>query len=489
MTTQQGVQYPRILSYPPNSVSSAGDEAIDLAATAGLVLDEWQKVCLRHMLAEKVDGRWAAFECGLVCSRQNGKGVVLAARELFGLYLGGERLQIHSAHLFETSLNHFQYLLGLIEGCPDLNRRVKSAGGVSNSHGKEGITLTSGASIRFRTRTKGGGRGLSADLVVIDEAQELPDAALAALLPTLSARSNPQVIYAGSAVDQEVHDHGVALARLRERSLAGDDPSLFWAEWSAPGDLGKITDAELDDHGNWAQANPALGLRVSADHMADERRSLSARSFATERLSIGDWPSTAVGTPPVVDPGRWAACADASSTIEGHKAFAFDVSQDRTTASIAVAGKRTDGLMAVAVLDCGKETGWIVDRLAQLVADHGGEVYVDERGPAAALISELERREIPHGELNTSEIAAATGSFFDAVMSGTLRHKAEPVLTAAVRDAVRRPLGERWTWKRQGADVTPLVACTIALYGAMNPPEPEIEPWFVSEDGNIFDRV
>jgi hypothetical protein len=46
-----------------------------------------------------------------VVPRQNGKGTILEARELAGLFLLGERLLIHSAHEQDTSLEHFRRLL------------------------------------------------------------------------------------------------------------------------------------------------------------------------------------------------------------------------------------------------------------------------------------------------------------------------------------------------------------------------------------------
>lgn len=108
---------PRIM-HAPAGPSSAGREAVDLAKLAGLVLDDWQALVLEHSLTERTDGRWAAFEVGLNVPRQNGKGSVLEARELAGLFLLGERLIIHSAHQFDTSLEAFRRLLFLIEDTP-----------------------------------------------------------------------------------------------------------------------------------------------------------------------------------------------------------------------------------------------------------------------------------------------------------------------------------------------------------------------------------
>jgi hypothetical protein len=44
----------------------------------------------------------------------------------------------------------------IIEGCSDLSRRVKT---IKRSHGQEGVYLSNGQRLRYKTRTKGGGRG------------------------------------------------------------------------------------------------------------------------------------------------------------------------------------------------------------------------------------------------------------------------------------------------------------------------------------------
>jgi hypothetical protein len=64
-----GDQRPRIESVPPR-LSSAGLEAVELAASAGIDLDPWQAHVLEQSLGERRDGKWAAFEVGLIVSRQ-----------------------------------------------------------------------------------------------------------------------------------------------------------------------------------------------------------------------------------------------------------------------------------------------------------------------------------------------------------------------------------------------------------------------------------
>src|SRR5215211_3903521 len=101
-----GAQAPRIRSVPEYE-TSAGVEAIEFCESFGLILDPWQQLCMMDMLGERPDGLWASMEFALLVARQNGKGSILLARELCGLYLFGEPLTLHSAHEFKTASEAF----------------------------------------------------------------------------------------------------------------------------------------------------------------------------------------------------------------------------------------------------------------------------------------------------------------------------------------------------------------------------------------------
>jgi hypothetical protein len=459
-----GHQRPRVCSVP-RFRSSAGAEAVDLARLAGLVLDPWEEFVLKNALGERPDGKWAAFEVGLVVSRQNGKGAVLEARELAGLFLLGERLIIHSAHQFDTSLEAFRRLLFLIEETPDFSRRVKR---VSKSHGEEGIELTTGQRIRFRTRTKGGGRGFTGDCLILDEAMILPESSHGALLPTLSARPNPQVWYTGSAVDQDVHEHGVVLSRVRERGLRGDDRSLAYFEWSVDIDIDAVDYEVAGDPQSWAVANPGLGIRISPEHVGREQQSMDPRTFAVERLGVGDWPRTDGLSGDGIDLADWAACVDKQSTAAERRWLAFDVAPDRSATSIGLAGVRDDGAPHIEVVAHRRGTEWVATELADLVVEHDAEgVICDATGPAAALLPKLEELNVQVTPVNAREHSQACGAFFDGVAQHALRHLGTAELAAAVRGAAKRPLGDSWAWSRKASsvDISPLVACTLAHWG------------------------
>lgn len=465
---------PRIRLVPDGEVSfELGDAAVELSATTGLVLDPWQADGLRASLALRPDRTWAAGEVGVCGPRQNGKNGITEARQLAALFLFAEfgvvrsldPLAVHTAHLNDTAAEAFRRLEMLIDASDELRCQVRR---ISRANGKEAIEVKSGERIRYRARTKGGGRGYGGDDLYLDEAMFLPEFGYGALRPILSARPNPQVWYTGSAVDQEIHDDGIVFARVRERAVERSDPRLAYIEWSLPYERpDDVPEEALTDPEAWAQANPAFGTRILAESVEAEQRSMAARSFTVERLNVGDWPDTDTSQH-VIDMLLWAGLADFDSEPDGPVCFAFDVAPDRSRASVAVAGKRSDGLGHIEVVERAPGTGWVAKRLAELVGKHECLApRCDGRGPAASLLPDLERLEIKVETVDASEMAQACGRFFDMAEQRDLRHLGTTELTNALKGAAQRPLGDAWAWSRKNSavDISPLVAATLALWG------------------------
>lgn len=463
-----GAPEPAILAVP-RYLSSTGLEAVEICALAGLNLDPWQQIVLAHSLGELKGGKWAAFEVGLAVPRQNGKTLLAVAREIVGLFLLGEKLLIHSAHQFDTSLEAFRLLVELIEGTPEFSRQVKK---VSRSHGEEGIELKNGQRIRFRTRTKGGGRGFTADCLILDEAMILAEAVIGALMPTLSARPNPQVWYLGSQVDKEVHEEGIVFARLRERAKTNPGwtkESLAFIEYGLekahPSD---VTPEEAKDTASAAKANPAYGVRISPQHISREQESMDARTFAVERLGVGDWPDPDEANKRKITPAQWAACTDPDSAPNDPICLSYDVSPDGRSAAISMAGLRSDGQAHGEVIDHRDGTNWVAQRLHDLDEQHNvQEVVGDKVGPGGELIPAIEALGVEVRQLSTNEVAAACGMISSDVAAKTFHHLGTPELASAVAGAISRPLGDRWAWTRVNShvDITPLVSVSLALWG------------------------
>ena len=136
-----------------------GDEAVEFARWCGLTLYPWQEDLLRDMCRTSDDGVWAAREVVVSVARQNGKGEVLLARELAGIFLFGERLIFHSAHFLDTAVDAQRRLFEVIESHPDLmgwwDDEFDGVPKASATNGKESRT------VRARCCSLGSWRGSS----------------------------------------------------------------------------------------------------------------------------------------------------------------------------------------------------------------------------------------------------------------------------------------------------------------------------------------
>lgn len=467
---------PRYQTVPP-ARSSAGQEATELIAVAGQPLDPWQSDVMTGGLGERANGKWSATEVAIVMPRQNGKGGCLEAKALHALFLSGSRLILWSAHEFKTAREGFLRVRDLVNNCDDLRKRVRA---VRVSHGEEGIELLDGRRLNFVARSRGSGRGFTGDDIILDEAYALTDEGMSALMPTVSARPNPQIWYASSAPLAG----SIVLRRICKRGRAGSR-NLAYFEWCA------ADGAASDDRQAWADANPALGIRISAESIERELDAMDENDFRRERLGIVSLDHA----DRVIPAERWDRILDPRSRIEGGRAFAVDVRPDRAQTAIAVAGVRADGRMHHEVVEYRPGTGWTVARIVELVDRWPTcAVALDATGPAAAFIPDLERAGIhvrregdpltgaPTGVLleamSTREMAQACGIFYDLVMDGRARRLDQEPVNTAIAGAIRYIRGDAWTWSRRDStvDICPLVAETMAGYAyAVHGGQPEQE--------------
>jgi len=470
----------------PKSDFTRGPDAIEVGEIASYQLDPYQKQYLNDGLGvvvvpstlhrdRRLVERWAASEVGIELSRQNGKSVAKEVRCIAGVYLFGERRIVYSAHKFETVMDAQQRIADALHSDPELKAEVKA---VRIGNGKEAIEFYSGQVIRFRTRTAGGGRGLDGDCVVLDESQALIDDHIAALMPLVSARPNPQLWYAGSAGGKT----STVQASLVRNCLAGKPNLVYW----------RFAADETDPAGSpqtWAKVNPALGRRITLMAIETEYNRMSRVKFGMERLGIGDYPR-AEGEDWVIPRRRWEAAEDQKSSMIGSVAFAVEVSWDMLNASIGVSGWRRDGSRHLEVIANEHGTAWVAEDLKGYLAKHEHlGVVLDPGGPANVLIGPLRDVGISTDAgnlrlLKSGDLTQAYGSLYTGLMAPKpiYRHTGSGVLTSALADAATRKVGGSTTWRRAGeADVSPLLAVTWAAHALSilekpkaPPPSPEL---------------
>lgn len=340
-------------------------------------------------------------------------------------------------------------------------------------------------------RSTGSGRGFTADLVILDEAYNLPAEAMAALLPTLSARPDPQIWYTSSAGMVESD----WLRKIRRRGMEGASKRLAYFEWSAQTEAKNFEQA-LEDREEWARANPALGIRIREEFIESELDAMAGEEFARERLGI--WYDEEADV--VIRAKDWKAIADTGSRIaqESELVLGVDVSLNRSHAAISIAGLREgdeDGRIHVELVDYREGTLWVVPRLIELIDDLAPRaVLMDPTGPAGGLLGQLaeegvEAKKSKKGDdllrlLTSRESGQACGAFYDLVVNDKMRHFDQKPVNDAVAGAKQRPMSDAWVWNRKESryDVAPLVSMTLAshgfvLYGTPEEPRTPMMAW------------
>lgn len=360
-----------------------------------------------------------------------------------------------------TGRKAFVRLARFFESNDELSARVES---IRKVNGQEHIMLTNGGSVEFIARSKSSGRGFTADTLVLDEAQELNDEAMEALLPTISSSpsGDSQTIMLGTP--PAPGNDGEMFTRWHDAAHESADPGLSWMEWSADTPSGGPVD--LDDPENWERSNPALGGRMSIDVVIGERATFADQSFARERL--GMWATEE--SERVLPLAQWEACSNPNLVDDGGEvALAIDVNPARDCSSIAAAGSAVDGTPFVDVIETRRGTPeWLLERVASICSRQPVRaVLIDGKGPAASLIDPLKRRKVKVSVTGAGNMAAAVAEFYDAVMAERLIHLDQPGLNLAAAVARKRRLGDAWAWNRKDteSDITPLVAATLALFG------------------------
>lgn len=482
-------------------------DAMFLASSYRLVPDPWQAEILNAWLSRRPDGKWTHPRCGLSVPRQNGKNGVLEVRELFGLIVLGEAI-LHTAHEIKTSRKAFLRLMHFFgekaddprANFPDLNALVKA---VRKTNGQEAIFLKDlwrvdgqlvrsigrpqgdeveyvarGGFIEFATRTAGGGRGTTYDLLVIDEAQHLSEEDLQAVRPVISSGplGNSQIIYLGTPPDPDKLDEKGGEAWVRIRAGAGD-PKLAWIEYGAPD--GPRPD--LEDMDLLYECNPSLGMvRGDGSHGLDfetidgERKELSPDGYARERL--GWW-----GNPEakrhrgVIDMDQWRSLRVDGNELPARGLIVVDVAPDLSWTSVALA---TDGPAGkpLGLVDRHEGTGWVVrwdekkdrasGRLPQLVADLDKVLEVALTPTAHMFSAALTKAKIEHKKLTTSDVGASCMAVQKMITDNDVAHVAQPTLDIAAKAAITKFVGDTQQWDRRNRklDISPLVAFSVAVH-------------------------
>lgn len=451
------------LLVPTGIVSSSFPRIERAAARCGVRFDRWQQGLGALLLGKRADGRYACGVGGACLSipRQTGKTFTVAVLVVFLCVSRSGTKALWTAHRSRTSAETFKFFKGFVSR-PMLRGRVAN---VRQSNGQEEIEFSNGSRILVGAREYGFGRGFDdVDVEVFDEAQILTERALDDMLPATSVAPNPLVVYMGTP--PRPTDPGEVFSGKRAGALEMGDTETLWVEFGA--DRG----CDLDDRGQWERANPSFPHRTKPGTIERMRKQLSDDSFRREILGVWDVVSVSRAIPA----GVWErGSVPARSGGRGVDSFAVDMPPDRGAVTIGACRRFDDGRAHIEVAarrGADEGWGWAVEWLVQRWP-RAASVVIDSQSPAMALVPELVEAHVRVTVTRAADMGVACGRVIDMLKAGRLEHlddDAQPDLAAAVAGLTTRPVGKAgaFAWNRAGGDVdiSPMVACTLALHGA-----------------------
>ncbi|WP_244971582.1 terminase [Gordonia rubripertincta] len=420
--------------------------------------DRWQEGFGQVALGCREHGKYAASVGGVVASwpRQIGKTYTVGNLAI-GLCLEfpGYRA-IWTSHHNRTTTNTFRSMQSMVR-----QKKIwPHVAAIRTANGEQEIVFTNGSIIMFGAREQGFGRGMDKiDLEVFDEAQILGLKALEDMVPATNAAKHPHgglVIFIGTP--PRPGDDGEAFTAKRKKALDGLTKDQVYCEISAD------PDTDPDDVSQFGTFNPSYPHRTPLDAMLRMRENIPDKD-SWKREAMGIWPEEKFSA--VVSPGRWQTLKGvgpiAGTMPDG---FGVDMSHDRQI-SIAACwmGEEKAHIEEVwAGPNAAAALAWLVDRAKRK------PIVIDNMSPAAAFIPELKARRRNVVASSAGDMAKACGMFEDRAMAGTLSHGDQPQINDALEGAKKRDIRDAggWGWDRRDPTkaIYPLVAATLALFGA-----------------------
>jgi len=462
-----GSQEPR-LRIEPKRTNSDGHDAAVLMAEYGYKLDSWQQIVLNCWLGVDESERYNVTSAGLSVPRQNGKNVCIEAREFFGLVINGEKM-LHTAHQVRTSKKAFRRLAAMFtdKRHPEITDMVKQ---IRYTNGEECIELVNGGSIEFSARSRQAARGFDGiSLVIYDEAQELTDDQVEAIMATLSASATGtrQIIYTGTPPYPGCP--GEVFRRRRTNCIEDPGEHDSWHEWSVDGD--GIDKINTEDRTLWYLTNPALGLRLSEDFTAEEQRTMSKDGFARERL--GWWmPIIEHQLETAINPEQWNACKSSELKPEGKTAYGIKFKSDGSEVCLCGAVCPAKGKARITMIErrpTGMGIRWLADWLNERYKI-ASCVVIDGRNGVDILVDRISEVWKAKGSVirpNAKEMVASVSLLNEELSEQTVTwFEKQDALRDSALTSIKRPIGGGWGFG--GEDSAPIEAAALALWGARN---------------------
>ena len=299
-----------------------------------------------------------------------------------------------------------------------------------------------------------------------DEAQELTDEQVEALLFTLGASDTDRlVLYTGTPPGPGCP--GEVFTRMRSKALSDPTPRTAYHEWGVT-EMPKPGSSFDDVLGLIYEANPAMGTRLSIEFTEEEFANTSLDGFARERLG---WWVPAEQLTAAIPEKVWkrSAIDGLGDKFQGRRALGVKFSPDGAYYALGGCKARRDkSRFGFELVERGP-TDRGLRPLAEALAQRANEfscVVIDGASGAHTLCDHLAEIGVPRNYVvrpRTADVMASAQELLDGLADRTVLHPSDAALDGAARDARKRRIGTGGGW---GFDSPDMEACALAVWGA-----------------------
>lgn len=305
--------------------TSLGFDVIEWARESLKVdLLPWQEWLLIHALELLPNGRLRFRTVLVLVARQNGKSLLSEVLALYSICVLGRRTVLTAAQDLDTAEDVWAHAVELATEedpetgeflRPDVAEMVRH---VSRVNGKKALILHSGERYKVKAANRRAGRGLTGDLIVLDELREQQNwDAWGAITKTIQARPQAQVWALSNAGDVT----SVVLRHLRlqaHKELGDPDGVVKAAEIAATAptelDVDAINEAlrrgEIDELNSWVDDDGAGEWDFS-----DEDVTLTDLQVDASTLGLFEWSATPGSN--LYDVDEWARANPSMNYVRG----------------------------------------------------------------------------------------------------------------------------------------------------------------------------
>jgi phage terminase large subunit-like protein len=443
---------------------SRGHEIAELAERIGQPLLPWQRLLLDDMSTVDENGMFIKKSSLVLLARQSGKSHMMRMRMLAGLFCFGEENILMMSSQRKMAIRSLEIMVMIVERNDFLLKQVKG-GKIDTAWrrttGNEGLHLENGNRIEVIAANSDSARGLTADVLWIDELREVGEAAMDASKSTTLTRPNSQRFYTSNAGSAESE----VLIHMRERSMMKPPRSLGFYEYSAP------ENCDIWDRKAWAMANPSLGILISEEAVEETIATSTVVAARTETLC--QFVNTGLTSP--WTPGSWEDLADKDMQMNPGMTvmFAFDVDpHTRRSASLVAGALLPDGRIALQLLQTW-ESLIAVDEL-QIAVDI--KKKADEWHPrlvlhdsytTAAIAERLKNSGVAVEPVVGAQFYTACSTFKDAIDNKRVVHAGQEVLDQQMLNVASSSKDTGWRIVRKksaGSVAGPIGLAMVTLH-------------------------